>query len=241
MNILDFRFPIQAFGNLCVRGDQSKNRGMGDSLHRDLKPKIRNRKSKIICVFLMSCVLYFGCESDEEEGRISMPEDDVRSGWEEYNSGNYGSAILAFEKALTEDGPHSADAYNGLGWVYLSFSRSAGVNQKNLAMSLSKFQEAITRDRINADAWVGQAGLLLAVRGSQDDLRDALKSVGNALQGDASYLYRHDYDSEADLYALKAQCYYYLGELDKAQDEIKRALAIEKNNGVALTMRRLLE
>ena len=212
-----------------------------------LQSKIANQKSKMLlsCVFLMSCVLYLGCGSDPEEERIS-PEKDILSGWEEYRSGNYGAAILAFEKALNREGEapaepsHLADAYNGLGWVYLGFSRSAGVNQKNIAISLGKFQEAIARDSANADAWVGQAGSLLVRRNSQDDLRDALKAIDNALQGDAAYLYRHDYNSEADLYALKAQCYYQLGELDKSRKEIERVLAIEKDNSVALAMRKLL-
>jgi len=192
--------------------------------------------------------LLAGCGSDLEEAeQASTLEEDIRSGWEQYRSGNYGTAILAFEKALTEDGSagaspsHLADAYNGLGWVYLSFSQSIGVNQKNIAMSLGKFQEAIARDKTNADAWVGQAGLLLVRRSAQSDLRDALKAIDNALQGDAAYLYRHDYDSKADLYALRAQCYYYLGELDKARDEITRSLAVEGNNSAALAMRKLLQ
>jgi len=226
--ILDFGFLIADFG---------------------FQSQIANRKSKILCILcLASCVLYFGCGSDPEEAeRTSTLEEDIRSGWEEYGSGNYGAAILAFEKALTEDGSagisplHLADAYNGLGWVYLSFSQSVGVNQKNIAMALGKFQEAVTRDTANADAWVGQAGLLLVRRSSQDDLRDALKAIDSALQGDAAYLYRHDYDSEADIYALRAQCYYYLGELDKARDEIDRSLAVEKNNSAALAMRKLLQ
>ena len=67
-----------------------------------------------------------------------------------------------------------------------------------------------------------------------------LKAIDNALQGDAKYLYRYDYNSEADLRALKAQCYYYLGEWDKARDEVNRVLAIEKNNSVALTIQSLL-
>ncbi len=197
-----------------------------------------------ICIFIILSVLYFGCGSDPEEEQAVMPEESLQNGWAEYRSGNYGTAILAFEKALADgDGVSTsavADAYNGLGWVYLGFSQNTGVNQKNLTTALSKFQEAIAHNSDNADAWVGQAGLLLARRGSQDDFEDALKAIDNALQGDAEYLYRHDYDSEADLRALKIQCYYYLGEWDKARDEINRVLAIEKNNSVALTIKKLL-
>ena len=190
-------------------------------------------------IFIASCLLYSGCESDPEE-QASTPEADIQRGWKEYRSGNHASAILAFESALTEDGSHLSDAYNGLGWGYLDFSQSASVNQKNIATALDKFQEALTRDSTNADAWVGKATLLFIRRSSQDDLREAVKAVDNALQGDPRYLYRHDYDSAADLYALKAQCYYYLGELDKARDEMNRVVAIEKNNRAELAMRKLL-
>ena len=208
--------------------------------------RIENRTGNVLrfalIIFIMSCILYFGCGSDPEEDQGATPEESLQSGWTDYDSREYGMAILAFEKVFTEDVPTAiaADAYNGLGWVYLSFSRSAGVNQKNIATALSKFQEAIAHDATNADAWVGQAGLLLARRGSQDDLRKALEAIDKALQGNSEYLYRHDYDSEADLHALKAQCYYYLGERGKTLDEVNRVLAIEKNNIVALAIKGLL-
>ena len=201
--------------------------------------QLSNLQSWMACVFLISSVLCSGCGSDPEE-QAPAPEESLRSGWEEYRAANYGAAMLAFEKALKEDGPHQADAYNGLGWVYLGFSQSAGLNLKNIAISLGKFGDAIALDENNADAWVGQAGLLAIRRGSQDDFLNALKAIDNALQGDATYLYRHDYDSSADLHALKAQCYYYLGDLDKARDEMKRVQAIEKNNNAELAMRKLL-
>jgi tetratricopeptide (TPR) repeat protein len=202
--------------------------------------KIFDFRVKIACVLILPCILCFGCGSDPEEERVITPDKDVQRGWDEYESGEYGIAMQSFERAITTDGDHLADAYNGLGWVYLGFSRNAGVNHKNLATALGKFEEAVTRDSANADAWVGKAALLLIRRSSQDDLRDALKAVDKALEGNAEYLYRHDYDSQADLYALKAQCYYYLGELNEAQDEVKRALDVEKYNSVALAMQKLI-
>ena len=109
MSILDFRFAI------C-----------------DLRSKIKNQKSKIAYILCFAlCILYFGCGSDSEEEQISTPEEDIQRGWEEYSSGKYGVAMQAFERAITADGDHLADAYNGLGWVYLGFSRNAAVNQKN--------------------------------------------------------------------------------------------------------------
>jgi tetratricopeptide (TPR) repeat protein len=211
-----------------------------------LKSQIANRKSQIACILcILSFIPYFGCGSDPEEGEVVVPAESIRKGWEEYNAGNYGAAILAFEGALSESADpaptaaEEADAYNGLGWVYLSFSKSAIVNQKNIATSMDKFQEALARNAAHADAQVGQAALLLIRRASQDDFRDALKAIDDSLQGKTEYLYRHDYDSLADLYALKAQCYYYLGEPDKACEELERVLAVEKNNSAALAIQKL--
>ncbi len=196
-----------------------------------------------LVTILCLAFLLFACGTDEEE-QILTPEESLKIGWEEYVLGNYEAAIQAFERVLTASSSSitatEADAYNGLGWAYMSFSRDAVVNQKNISISLSKFQEAIALDSTNADAWVGKAGLLLIRRGSQTDLRDALDAIEKALQANAAYLYRHDYDSKGDLYALKAQCYYFLGELDNAREEVERVLAIEKDNVAALAMRRLL-
>jgi len=199
------------------------------------------KKVYLLIFFLIFSILFFGCGSDpEEEGGNSAPLEDVKSGWEKYKAGEYGSAIISFEEAISLDGSHLSDAYNGLGWVYLGFSGSIGVNQKNVATSLGKFQEAVVHNDKNSDAWVGQALLLLVRRGTQDDLTDALEAIDKAMQGDSEYLYRHDYDSESDLHALKAQCYYYLGEPDKAREELERALAVEKNSRSALAMKNLL-
>jgi tetratricopeptide (TPR) repeat protein len=213
-----------------------------DSRLKTQESRFVTRYSLLVTILCLAFLL-FACGSDEEEQTLTA-EENLKIGWEEYSLGNYEAAIQAFERVLSASSSSitatKVDAYNGLGWAYMSFSRDAVVNQKNISISLSKFQEAIALDSTNADAWVGKAGLLLIRRSSQTDLRDALDAIENALQADAAYLYRHDYDSKADLYALKAQCYYYLGELDNAREEVERVLAIEKDNVAALAMRRLL-
>lgn len=176
---------------------------------------------------------------------MTVVERDIELGWAEYSSGKYEAATQAFERVLNAaeasgDSLLLADAYDGLGWIYLSFSRTVSMNQNYIAKSLEKFQEAIDLNKNNADAWVGRAVALLVGRDSQDDLQDALKAIDNALQGDADCLYRHDYNSSADLYALKAQCYYYMGEFDNARKEIARVLAVKADNSIALAMKDLL-
>jgi tetratricopeptide (TPR) repeat protein len=191
----------------------------------------------ILCIFAL-----ISCSSDQQDSVVD-PENDLQKGWQEYGSGNYESAMLAFEKVLNgkPSSELSGDAYNGLGWSYLSKSQELEVNQMNLSNALDKFHEAIIQDKTNSDAWIGQACALLVRKNNSDDLQNILKSIDNAQQGNSKYLYRHDYDSEADIHALKAQSYYYLNSFEDAQNEIDHALAIEKENNVALAVRDLID
>ena len=73
------------------------------------------------------------------------------------------------------------------------------------------------------------------------DFRSAIRAIDNALQGDAEYLFRHDYRSKADLYALKALCYYYLGEDQSTEVEINKALQIDTTHRTAVALQNLLK
>jgi len=200
-------------------------------------------KKSFFLVVILCIIAMAGCGSNSQDDKITDPENDLIEGWQEYDSGSYESAILTFEKVLNNS-PSSeiaGDTYNGLGWAYLNISQSAGVNQVNINNALDKFNEAVNHDKTNSDAWIGQGCALLIKRNSSSDLQNALKSIDNAQQEKDKYLYRHDYDSEADIYALKAQCYYYLGRFDDAQKEIGYTLAIEKDNNIALAIKDLID
>jgi tetratricopeptide (TPR) repeat protein len=206
--------------------------------------RFQNIKIQYLAIIVYALILAFcGCGSDRQDNEVVNPESELLKGWQEYRSGNYEAAILAFEKVLDGNASSEAlgDAYNGLGWSYACISGDAGINKMNLTTALSKFQKALDSNEANSDAWVGSAGLLLVRKNSNNDLNDAIKAIDKALQGDASYLYRHDYDSKADLYALKAQCYYYLNDIENAKKEAERSLAIESNNNSASTLMMLLE
>ena len=176
---------------------------------------------KVIHYSLLAFILiaFLGCGSDRQVDEITDPEDGLARGWQEYASGNYESAILSFESVLNMDSqPETmADAHNGLGWAYACISDDAGINKVNVGVALEKFQIALDEDAANSDAWVGMASMLVVRRNSDDDLSKAIACIDKSLDGNADYLYRHDYDSEADLYALKAQCYYFLGNIDGAK------------------------
>ena len=190
--------------------------------------------SHIICAILFaSCLLMLsGCSSDPDPN-TSSALNHMERGWHSYESGNYAQALLSFERAINFD-ENLADAHNGVGWSHLSLALNPPLAQE-------AFQNAVQLDPSNADAWVGLANLLFLRHKDTNDFRSAIRAVDNALQGDAQYLFRHDYRSRAELYVLKAACYYYLGEDASARQEVDRALQIETTNRTAIVLRDLMK
>ncbi len=182
---------------------------------------------------LVACLsIQIGCSSDSDP-HASSAVDYMERGWRSYESGNYAQALLSFERAINFD-ENLADAHNGIGWSHLSLSLNSPLAQE-------AFQNAVQLDPSNADAWVGLANLLFLRYKDANDFRSAIRAVDNALQGDVQYLFRHDYRSKAELYALKAACYYYLGEEASAEQEVGKALQIETTNRTAIVLRNLLK
>ena len=189
--------------------------------------------SHMVFAILASCLLILiGCSSDPDPN-TSTALNHMEQGWRSYESGNYAQALLSFERAVNFD-ENLADAYNGVGWSHLSLSLNPPLAQE-------AFQNAVQLDPSNADAWVGLANLLFLRHKDTSDFRSAIRAIDNALQGDAQYLFRHDYRSKAELYVLKAACSYYLGDDTSAKQEVDKALQIETTNRTAIVLRELLQ
>ena len=193
-----------------------------------------------ISVILILClVVSFGC-SDDPEVDIAVVQKGQENGWAAYNKGDFSAALLHFERVIDLDTTF-ADAHNGLGWTHLSISHKPSISPEILAKAQKAFEGAIRSDASNADAWVGLANTLFLRRESAADFQTALRAIDNALQGDHRTLFRHDYQSAADLYVLTATCYYYLGQTDLAISVIERSLQIEPSNTTALSLQQLLK
>lgn len=176
-------------------------------------------------------MLHMSCSNDTNvEGTTSSNH--IQQGWTAYDSDDFTQAILNFERALNAD-PELADAHNGVGWSNLSLGLP-------LSLAQEAFQTAIKLDTSNGDAWVGLANVLYLRQNDKTDFESALLAIDNALQAEKQYLYRHDYTAESDLYALKACCYFYLGDLHKANQEIEHVLSIDKNNKTAILLQKLI-
>ena len=190
-----------------------------------------------VCAVLLAAMLTImtiltGCSGDSDPNTPSAVNY-TEQGWSHYESGNYAQALLSFERALNFD-EELADAHNGVGWSHLSLSLNPPLAQE-------AFQNAVQLDTSNADAWVGLANILYLRNKETTDFKAAIRAIDNALQGDPQYLFRHDYRSKADLYALKASCYFYLGEHQSAEIEINKALQIDTTHKTAGVLKNLLK
>ena len=185
-------------------------------------------------VVLIACSLLMqsGCSSDSETDTPSAVNY-TELGWRSYASGEYAQALLSFERALSFD-ETLADAHNGIGWSHLSLSL-------NPTLAQQAFQNAVQLDASNADAWVGLANVLYLRNKEASDFRAAIRATDNALQGNAEYLFRHDYRSKADLYALRASSYYYLDEIQSAKQEVGKVLQIDAAHRTAIVLQNLLK
>ena len=190
--------------------------------------------SVLMVPYLMTLIaaMLSGCSSDSDPN-TSSAVNYTEQGWRHYASGNYAQALLSFERAVNFD-ENLADAHNGIGWSHLSLSLNPPLAQE-------AFQNAVQLDASNADAWVGLANILYLRNKEVTDFRSAIRAIDNALEGDAQYLFRHDYRSKADLYALKASCYFYLGEHQPAEMEIHKALQIDTTHRTAIALQNLLK
>ncbi len=194
---------------------------------------MKNERNIItVILLLLLSFLMFGCSSDSETVSATTVTH-TQQGWSAYNSGDYTQALLNFERALKSD-PEYADAHNGVGWCHLSLSLG-------VSLALDSFQNAVRYDSTNADAWVGLANTLYLRYKDTSDFEDAIKAIDNGLNADTKYLYRHDYYTNAELFALKASCYFYLGENEKAQQEIEKTLRIDAANRTAIVLQDLLK
>ncbi len=183
-------------------------------------------------ISVLPLLMLVGCSNDAETDAATALSH-TQQGWHAYRAADYTQALLSFERALNID-PEFADAHNGAGWSHLSLSLT-------LPLAQEAFQNALRYDASNADAWVGLANVLYLRYKDSSDFNAAIRAIDNALQADAQYLYRHDYHSNAELYALKAACYFYLGESQLARQEIDKTLKIDAENKTAIVLQNILK
>ena len=212
------------------------NNSVSLTLFSILRPSVKYWTGVILILWVIAS---FGC-SDDPEVDTPTVQDRLIDGWTAYSKGDFSGALLHFQQVIELD-TTVADAHNGLGWTHLSISREPVKTPEAIASAQEAFERAIRLDTSNADAWIGLADTLFLRRESDADFQTALRAIDNALQGDHQTLFRHDYQSAADLHTLRAACYYYLGQIELARSATERALQTEPSNTAALSLQRLLK
>ena len=185
-------------------------------------------------VVVLTLLLVVGC--GDESALDLDAEREVELGWQAYGGGDHASALVSFERAVAQ-APTLADAQNGLGWSRLGQSQELVVNPHLIEQALDAFQEALRKDGEHADAWVGLAETLFLRRKTSRDFVQAIDALDNALESQQpASLYRHDYAGPAELLALKATCFYYLGDGESALRIAQEALQLNPGQSAALTL-----
>lgn len=176
-----------------------------------------------LAVFFTFSVL-LACSPDRQFEE-DLAQEKQADGWRSYQEQSFAQALVDFERAIHLS-PELSDAHNGLGWSHLSILKTAQIPASSITQALSSFEQAIRTNKQNADAWVGLANTLFLRRQSSSDYRSAILALDTSLTADTSLLYRHDYRSIADIYALKSICYRYLGETELANQWLNRSESI---------------
>ncbi len=158
-------------------------------------------------------------------GAIQKREDKLRDelalDWSLYNAADFQGAIDLFTKTLQEadalEGIEigvrnqvKAEAQDGIGWTFIQL--------QDLSAAAQAFGIATQLDRTNADAWVGGAGVALAL----GQYADVLSYTNIALETDAYYnsatridaagrILGHDSVDERHVRLMLAEAYFHLG------------------------------
>ena len=138
----------------------------------------------------------------------------INEGWSLYSSKDYSNAVIKFGEIFKYDNTNT-DAYIGVGWCYARLAFGSGDQKYNLAQE--NFEKALVKEPDNLDALAGLA-LVLIVKNHYEDAINAAQSV---LEKDSNYVFKRDNQiSAGDLILILAQAYYYLGNYEKAADQL---------------------
>jgi tetratricopeptide (TPR) repeat protein len=195
---------------------------------------------KIFILLLFSVLFLVACE---ETNKIIIPDNITvtpgetkaealtKTGWQEFEKGQFSKAAEAFRAAIAEDCYYS-DAFNGMGWACTRLD-SIEVARNNFTVAINSSQS--TTD-IFRDASAGRAFVNLVM----EDYEEAIRDVNNALQIQTSYRYNNDYVfrhdtsiDEMDLLLVRAESYFLMGNYPECYSTLlllDDTLVVEQGN-----------
>jgi tetratricopeptide (TPR) repeat protein len=175
--------------------------------------------SRFIAILFTAALLLPACKPTVNEAPtnviITQPTEEAVAftgqGWAAFEQKDYATALALFKQAIGKNDMY-ADAFNGMGWTY--------ARMDSVAIALQYFDMAIGLNFSLIDAYAGRAFVSLAL----DKYNDAIASVSRVQRiGPPFYVFRHDNTvSLNDLFLVKAQSYFLLGEYTAAQTLINQ-------------------
>ena len=135
--------------------------------------------------------------------------DDIADGADALSSLQYAEAITFFNAAI-EKNPDRPEAYAGLGWAYLRMD--------NIDSSASAFALGITKESPGADMYAGYAFLLNTDKEYAASNTRVATALSLSAQWTLTYGLGLDYK---DLYLLKAENHFALGEYTQSLNAVK--------------------
>ena len=163
-------------------------------------------------IFLLSLILLrLNCQVNNGTNPTdTQAEALVKDGWQQFETGNYASALGKFEEAIAIDSSY-AEAFCGAGW--------SNARLTNLANSVSRFNHCISLNSSQVDA---QAGLAF-VYNAQKQYSSAIASANKALSISSTYLFIHDQTiGFKDLQLILAACYFAQGNFSQSLMFVKK-------------------
>jgi tetratricopeptide (TPR) repeat protein len=163
-------------------------------------------------IFLLSLILLMSnCQvNNGTNPPDTKAETLVKDGWQQFEAGNYASALGKFEEAIAIDSSY-AEAYCGAGY--------SNARLTNLANSVSRFNHCISLNASQVDA---QAGLAF-VYNAQKQYSSAIASANKALSLNSAYLFIHDQTiGFKDLQLILAACYFAQGNFSQSLTFVKK-------------------
>lgn len=191
-------------------------------------------KRGIIVTFLL-LLLGAGCGGGGNGGQDTASSH-ITAGWNDYKISAYDSAISEFSKALTLNPTDSeaSSAYCGSGWCY----RQKGDYEE----TITKCNLAISRNSINADAYLAKASAYLSKGGGKSDFEEAVTAANQVLTINSSYSFPYDSNiNYVDVYSLLAVAHLNLGNYSEARNYVDIVLAEDPNNITAQRVDEILK
>jgi tetratricopeptide (TPR) repeat protein len=162
-------------------------------------------------VFLLLILLMLNCQvKNGTNPPDTQAEALVKDSWQQFETGNYASALGKFEEAFAIDSSY-AEAYCGAGW--------SSARLTNLDNSVSYFNHCISLNASHVDAHAG----LAFVYNAQKQYSSAIASANKALSLNSAYLFTHDQTiGYEDLQLILAACYFAQGNFSQSLTYVKK-------------------